>query len=243
MKQAQQYVQGADNSTLGSAALQQASSACWQYEEEEVLLRSHMKPAGNRRRKQRKKAFAGFELSDVNQQIIEFLSPNGGSSNSLELPDFTKMQRMQVSCDVDHRVTTVVMPVTRYTPRTALSAGTRILLLHTLCECITQLKVFRECVTPSLAWSIGVSCSTLEYINMSLTQVRALAAVYGLEARACGRVGQTLFRSSHAGLPSADGRAQVRSLRPVDLIGHRAETASLIAGASPDVGGPPKTPR
>ena len=98
-------------------------------------------------------------------------------------------------------------------------------------------------MTPSLAWSIEVSCSTLEYIDMSVAQVRALAAVYGLEARACGRVGQTLFRSSHAGLPSADGRAQVRSLRPADLTGPRAEMASLIAGASPDVGGPPKLPR
>ena len=39
--------------TLGSAALQQASSACWQYGEEEALLRSHMKQEGNRRRKQR----------------------------------------------------------------------------------------------------------------------------------------------------------------------------------------------
>ena len=126
MKQAQQHVQGA-NSTLGSAAVQQASSACWQSGEEEALLRSHMKQAGSRKRKQRKKAFAGFELSDVNQQIIGFLSPGGGSSNSLELPDFTKMQRMQVSYNLEHRVAAVVMPVACDTSGTALSAGTRLL--------------------------------------------------------------------------------------------------------------------
>ena len=71
----------------------------------------HMKQAANRKRKQRKKAFAGFELSDVNQQIIGFLSLGGGSSNSLELPDFTKMQRMQVSCNLEHRAFIAVMPV------------------------------------------------------------------------------------------------------------------------------------
>ena len=118
-------MQGID-STLGSAALQQTSSACWHYGEEEALLRSHMKQAGNRKRKQRKKAFAGFELSDVNRQIIQFLSSGGGSSNSLELPDFTKMQRMQVSFNLEHRVTMMVMLVTCNTSGTALSAGTRV---------------------------------------------------------------------------------------------------------------------
>ena len=41
--------------------------------------------------------------------------------------------------------------------------------------------------------------------------MRALAAVYGLEPRACGRRGQTLFRTDRAGLPSADGLAQVHA--------------------------------
>ena len=86
-----------------------------------------MKQAGITKRKQRKKGFAGFELSDVNLQIIGFLSPEGSSSNSLELPDFTKMQRMQVSCDLgSHGVPVVMTPVTCYNPRTALSAGTRV---------------------------------------------------------------------------------------------------------------------
>ena len=63
---------------------------------------------------------------------------------------------------------------------------------------------------------------------MSVAQVRALAAVYGLEARACGRTGQTLFQSSHAGLPSAEGRAQVRSLWPAGLTGNTAEMDSSL---------------
>ena len=98
-------------------------------------------------------------------------------------------------------------------------------------------------LTPSLAWFTKVSCSTPEYVNMSVAQVRALAAVYGLEARACGRVGQTLFRSSHAGLPSADGRAQVRSVCPAHLTGNQAKTRFFIAGACPDADEAPKLPR
>ena len=54
-----------------------------------------MRRERGRRRKLRKNAFSGFDLSDVNEQIMDFLID--GSSNSLELPDFSKMQRMQVS--------------------------------------------------------------------------------------------------------------------------------------------------
>ena len=78
---------------------------------------------------------------------------------------------------------------------------------------------------------------------MAVAQVRALAAVYGLEARACGRLGQTLFRSSHAGLPSAEGQAQVQSLGPADLTGSPAKIAFPIAGACPDAGAEPKLPK
>ena len=36
---------------------------------------------------------------------------------------------------------------------------------------------------------------SLVYSWITLLQVRALACLYGLEARACGRAGQTLFRT------------------------------------------------
>ena len=54
-----------------------------------------MRRERGRRRKLRKNAFSGFDLSNVNEQIMDFTID--GSSNSLELPDFSKMQRMQVS--------------------------------------------------------------------------------------------------------------------------------------------------
>ena len=57
-----------------------------------------MRQERKRRRKQRKSAFETFDLTRVNEEITEFLANSAGSSSSsLELPDFSKMQRMQVS--------------------------------------------------------------------------------------------------------------------------------------------------
>ncbi|KAK9906899.1 hypothetical protein WJX75_009914 [Coccomyxa subellipsoidea] len=47
---------------------------------------------------------------------------------------------------------------------------------------------------------------------MQRLQVRALAAVYGLEPRACGRTGQTLFRTERTGALTNEGLAQVQRL-------------------------------
>ncbi|CAL8462445.1 g1978 [Coccomyxa elongata] len=47
---------------------------------------------------------------------------------------------------------------------------------------------------------------------MQRLQVRALAAIYGLEARACGRTGQTLFKTDRAGPLTTEGCAQVQRL-------------------------------
>ncbi len=41
-----------------------------------------------------------------------------------------------------------------------------------------------------------------------LMQVAALAKLYGLEARACGRAGQTFFRTAETRPLDADGQAQ-----------------------------------
>ena len=56
-----------------------------------------MRQERKRRRKQRKSAFEAFDLASVNEQISDFLADSAASSNNLELPDFSKMQRMQVS--------------------------------------------------------------------------------------------------------------------------------------------------
>ena len=37
-----------------------------------------------------------------------------------------------------------------------------------------------------------------------------MAALYGLEARACGRAGQTLFRTGRSGPLTPEGQAQAR---------------------------------
>ncbi len=55
-----------------------------------------MRQERKRRRKQRKSAFEAFDLASVNEQISDFLADSAASSSSLELPDFSKMQRMQV---------------------------------------------------------------------------------------------------------------------------------------------------
>lgn len=73
-------------------------------------------------------------------------------------------------------------------------------------------------------------------------QVRALAAVYGLEPRACGRTGQTLFRTERTGALTNKGLAQVShtcfsSLLTHDTLHHsclRASKARLrLASAGP----------
>jgi len=93
-------VQGTHQSEGGLAAAHY-SSAGRTCDEEEASLRSHFRQERKKRRKQRKIAFGAFDLSGVNEQIIEFIADSGGSneqqSNSLELPDFSKMQRVQVS--------------------------------------------------------------------------------------------------------------------------------------------------
>ena len=43
-------------------------------------------------------------------------------------------------------------------------------------------------------------------------QVRAVAALYGVEARACGRKGLTLFKTSKSAPLTTDGAAQVQQL-------------------------------
>ncbi|KAK9819750.1 hypothetical protein WJX72_001885 [[Myrmecia] bisecta] len=50
------------------------------------------------------------------------------------------------------------------------------------------------------------------YTKLQRQQVRALAAVFGLEPRACGRVGQTLFKTKRAGPLTAAGEAQAQRL-------------------------------
>lgn len=77
--------------------MQRAFSACRDHGEEQAQLRSHLKQERSKRTKQRKKAFEGFSLPDVNQQIRDFVTFDSSSSSSLEFPDFSKMQRMQVN--------------------------------------------------------------------------------------------------------------------------------------------------
>lgn len=95
-------MQGTYQSEGGLAAAYH-SSAGRTCDEEEASLRSHFRQERKKRRKQRKSAFWAFDLSEVNEQIVEFIAGSGCSneqqSNSLELPDFSKMQRMQVSQD------------------------------------------------------------------------------------------------------------------------------------------------
>ena len=49
-------------------------------------------------------------------------------------------------------------------------------------------------------------------------QVAALAGVYGLEARACGRAGQTFFRTPDTKALDAEGEAQAWSLPSLGMI-------------------------
>jgi hypothetical protein len=49
-----------------------------------------------------------------------------------------------------------------------------------------------------------------QFSKMQRLQVRALAALFGLEPRACGRAGQSLFRTPRCGPLAPDGQAQAR---------------------------------
>lgn len=64
---------------------------------DDVVLRAQLRRARDRRRKQRKKDFSSFNLETVNDEIVAFLD-NSADSGGLELPDFSKMQRLQVLC-------------------------------------------------------------------------------------------------------------------------------------------------
>lgn len=86
-----------DRAARSGLAGADALPACRDYDDEEANLRSHMRQERKRRRKQRKSAFETFDLTNVNEEITEFLANSADSSSSLELPDFSKMQRMQVS--------------------------------------------------------------------------------------------------------------------------------------------------
>ncbi len=63
---------------------------------DDVLLHAQLRRARDRRRKKRKKDFASFNLEAVNDEIVAFVEDAAGSGG-LELPDFSKMQRLQVS--------------------------------------------------------------------------------------------------------------------------------------------------
>ena len=63
---------------------------------DDVLLHAQLRRARDRRRKKRKKDFASFNLEAVNDEIVAFVE-DAADSGGLELPDFSKMQRLQVS--------------------------------------------------------------------------------------------------------------------------------------------------
>lgn len=52
------------------------------------------------------------------------------------------------------------------------------------------------------------------FSKMQRLQVRAMAALYGLEPRACGRAGQSLFRTQRSGPLTPDGQAQASGPQP-----------------------------
>ena len=80
-----------------------------------------------------------------------------------------------------------------------------------LCNAIPWLRFTSKSWVQKTLVGVGQVVSAASPDVPVLLQVRALAAVYGLEPRACGRRGQTLFRTDNAGLPSADGQAQVHA--------------------------------
>lgn len=64
-------------------------------ESDSALLRAQMRRARDRRRKKRKKDFASFDLASINSEIEAFIG-EATDEGGLELPDFSKMQRLQV---------------------------------------------------------------------------------------------------------------------------------------------------
>lgn len=58
-------------------------------------LRAHLRRARDRGRKKRKKDFSSFDLGRVNEEVLAFVG-NSSSAGGLELPNFSRMQRLQV---------------------------------------------------------------------------------------------------------------------------------------------------
>ncbi|KAK9807979.1 hypothetical protein WJX73_010100 [Symbiochloris irregularis] len=56
-------------------------------------------------------------------------------------------------------------------------------------------------------------------------QVKQLAAQYGLEPRACGRSGQTLFKTEHASKLSPEQQVKVQ-----EMLEHTSATCGLPVG-------------
>ena len=127
-------------------------------------LRARAKRDRDKRRKARKKDAGSFSLAAVSEQIAAFIEGGAGAtSDALELPSFSKLQRMQVChASINHS-----------------------------CYSWWQARCCKQ-------------CRLIPKVN--LLQVRALACLYGLEARACGRAGQTLFKTDKSG-PLTDERA------------------------------------
>ena len=61
----------------------------------DVQLRAQLRRGRNRARKKRKKDFSSFDLRTVNEEIVAFMSERS-RTGGLELPNFSKMQRLQV---------------------------------------------------------------------------------------------------------------------------------------------------
>ena len=152
------------------AMAQPLGDHAWVSEEAEAAagLRARAKRERDKRRKARKRDAGRFSLAAVNVQMAAFVEGGAGAAaDALELPSFSKLQRMQVC------------PSQTVVPAISISWTTRD---DPMVERVDS------------------------FIPSALLQVRALACLYGLEARACGRAGQTLFRTGKCG-PLNDERA------------------------------------
>lgn len=58
-------------------------------------LRAQLRRARDRGRKKRKKDFSSFDLGTVNEEVLAFMG-DSSRAGGLELPNFSKMQRLQV---------------------------------------------------------------------------------------------------------------------------------------------------
>jgi hypothetical protein len=91
----------------GSTSIQEPSQIVHGTEmDENAGLRARLKRANCKAKKKQKKDFAGFNLEVVDGQIASYIA-DAGDTDGLELPNFSKMQRMQVfhhsllaTCDV-----------------------------------------------------------------------------------------------------------------------------------------------